>query len=169
MEEKARSVTYDARITAVEVGIKGLSDAMQNFKLDVDGKFDHLLSVITAMRSDISTAGKAQWPTYIAALAVVLVIVGMVGSGYVRDQERTEKDVSVLQEKFQGHDANPGIHFSLRERVLNHELLIEKIDSQMSKVLVWQEKHAERAGQSHTLALEKIIALERRVFDGDSD
>ena len=165
---------YDARITALEVGVKSIGITIHDLKGDVDTKLEHIVTIVNGVRGDLLDQGKTQWPTYFGGLAVVLVIVGMVGSGYVRDQERTEGSVQVLNKKFQAHDASPEIHFSLRERVLHnvkqiednlktHDVDLHDLDSQVRNIHKWQEKHAERASQSHAIAHEKIQSLEKYI------
>jgi len=155
--------SYDARITALEVGIKGVGSTIHELKSDIDSRLEAILASVNVVRMDLQAQGKTQWPTYIAAMAVGLVIVGMVGSGYVRDQGRTEKNVEFLLKKFAEHDADPGIHFALRERVLNHEDDLGNIHHEINSVRTWMEKHAEGASSNHVRAEEQIRALEKIV------
>jgi hypothetical protein len=162
--EDSNDGDHHARITALEVNVKSLVNSLHEFKDDVDAKFGHLTVLIQSVRSDITVGSKTQWPTFIGALAVGLVIIGMVGNGYVRDQNRTENEVGILSTKFHQHDSATGIHWSMRERVLNHEVVLEKIQTDIDLIRNWEEKHAEHASRSHVRSDEKIVALERKVF-----
>lgn len=166
---------HDARIAAMEVHVKTVHTALHEFKDDVDSKFANITGLIQSIRSEISTSNRTQWPGILAGIGVLLVIVGFIGNGYVRDQERTEDDVAILQEKFQRHESANGIHYSLREQVLNnantvkdnlrtHEAQVLSLDQDIDNIRVWQEKHAESSQHAHTKAEEKIWALERKVF-----
>lgn len=175
MTEENDQHNYDARITALEVNITTLVGSIRDLKDDVDSKFASITTLVRGVGADVAQSGKTDWKAYFGGLAVLLVIIGFVGNGYVRDQERTEAAVQILSEKYNRHDAANGIHYSLREQVLNnaaqvkdnlrtHEAQTTKMENDIDQIRSWQEKHANRSATEHTRAEEKIWALERQVF-----
>ena len=72
---------YDNRLSRVEAVVEGLADEL--------GK-------LTKAVQTISDRTRPQWGNYMAAASVLLLIIGMVGSGYIRDMKRIEGNVEML-------------------------------------------------------------------------
>jgi hypothetical protein len=78
--------TLGERLVSVEVGISNLGRTLdriyQSFENNAQNQRD---------------MQKTQWPVIFGVLSLVLIIVGGVGSGYLRDQNRIEKDVTMIK------------------------------------------------------------------------
>lgn len=98
----------EKRLTAVEVEIESVKQVISNFKLDIDTKFDSLFGVIKELRTEQSQLSKPHWQTYFGGMALILVVVGMIGSSYVRDQVRVEDEFHEMKQVFREHELGVG-------------------------------------------------------------
>jgi len=80
---------------AMEGDVKDLSTEVAGIKSEVAsiGKsMEHLIIAFDRSSARDLDSQKTPWANYIAAGVLVVLMVGMVGSGYVRDLERIEQD-----------------------------------------------------------------------------
>jgi len=93
----------EARTTRVETQIVSLTESLQSLAQSVKDMGQGIERSIGGLHSKIESMGKTDWGRIIGFTSVVLVIIGIIGgsigSGYLRDMTRLEREVSLSTER----------------------------------------------------------------------
>lgn len=81
--------TFDDRLSAFEASLAGLV-ANQNSQSEALGKLERSIGVLS---EKLGNVGRPQYSLMISAVGLVVLIGGIFGSGYIRDQTRIETEV----------------------------------------------------------------------------
>ena len=91
MHENHHAHTNEERLSRLEATV-------ETFVLTVSKDIQDQNSNINALRKAIQEQVKPQYQNWIAASGVLLLIVGLFGSVYLRDLRRTEHDLDMINE-----------------------------------------------------------------------
>ena len=164
----------DQRLSRLEAVVEGLS-------ADVD----RIARSVSELTRTVSNRQQTPWATMAAWAAVIISVMALAGSGYVRDMGRQElKLMSVeasIQEHFQGEGhpqtiagvmnnkgAIVGLDVSLQRemRLLNQSQNVEvgELARRIAVTEGWTVDHDKRVLGLNAAQWERIKALERKVF-----
>lgn len=107
--ERRKSTLLEERVSAMESDIRALSHNFESFSADIK-------AAIGRMQDHRRTS----WPALASWAGVILMIVTMAGSGYVRDQARIEKALIKLTDSHIEHMSEDG-HRAMMQRVSSVE------------------------------------------------
>lgn len=171
-------VRENERLASLETGhlrlvrdVESLSKSVRQLADDVRGDMGKIMS-------RINEGNRTQWPTLASWAAVILVIIGMMGSGYIRDQARHETMLGkqviqiALHERMLGH---PGMlqRVEILEKNLQHEIdlivdgLNMRLDTHDQKLVIreaWFTEHSNYVAGLNATQTTRLKALERKVF-----
>jgi hypothetical protein len=88
-ESTSHAHTTEERVSRLEATV-------ETFVLTVSKDIQDQNSNINALRKAIQEQGTPKWQNYIASAAVLLAVVGLIGNAYVRDLDRAETDIALL-------------------------------------------------------------------------
>lgn len=91
------------RVSGLERDVAHLDDRLDGFEKTVSRRFDQLAYSIENLSDTISESGRTPWGTLAGWAAVVVMLVGILGHGYVRDLNRIELEHSTLQKIYYQH------------------------------------------------------------------
>jgi len=100
MQNRHDDVPGDPWRLTIDREVKDLSNEMSGMKAGMDAMNKTMLNLVDAFdgaQSKQQENQKTPWANYLSAFALILVMVGMVGSGYVRDLNRLENTLEKLQ------------------------------------------------------------------------
>ena len=147
-------VHLESRISSVETAVSHIEIGMDDIKSTIHSGFSEIRRDIDR-QSETSRPKVVQWAGW---AAVVLIVLGMFGSGYVRDLGKAEEEIAVIHKNF--HE------FRQREAVVEatHTARLGHIKEQMNyEIPRWHAHMLENAGLEAALE-QRVSAIERNVF-----
>lgn len=82
------------RVSALEVGVRTLSNEMESVKVSVDRVSSNVIAGFAEIRRDFSNSGRTNWGWVIAGIAVIVALVGAVGTAWVRPLQQVDENFS---------------------------------------------------------------------------
>ncbi len=159
MKEPMIDHDTEKRLTSVEVELSSVKDVLFSFKKDFDDKFESLFQAVGHIRDRHIEATRPQWGVYFSVITIVLVIIGMIGSGYIRDQYRMEESQKQLIEAFTKHTSelgHAGANVEIQrvhDKLWRHEQRLDELQRQ-----AWEHAEADaedRGRQSESISQSK--------------
>lgn len=111
----------DERVATVETQVSALHGDFSELKKQVS----HLADVVTRGFARINEGSKTNWAMIFGSMSILLIIIGFIGSGYVRDINRVEEGGKALLE---ARIQSLGVVSNLQTRVQASEDSIDKLD-----------------------------------------
>ena len=102
----------ESRVSAVETGLEHIESSMADIKESIKAGFHDLRRELDQQEQD-SKPKLASWAGW---AAVVLVIIGMFGSGYVRDLNRIEAQQVLLDQRLRYSEREAAVEQALRDQ-----------------------------------------------------
>ena len=87
------------RIARLEAGQEALQSNVVQLGKTIEGHAAQTRHAIESLAKQVSDGQRTPWSALASWAAVILVIVGMAGSGYVRDLDRTDAEIKRLRER----------------------------------------------------------------------
>jgi len=97
----------------------------------IESDIQSMIKAVDRMASRISEGQKAPWQTLIAGAGVLILIIGGLAQGYVRDQHRVERDLTALTDRVLVHFEQPA-HTGIEQRVIAIDHSIEKFEEHLA-------------------------------------
>lgn len=121
----------ESRVTAVETAVDHIESSMYDIKTSLDAG----LSSIHDRIDDQSDSSKPNVVAWAGWAAVILLVIGMFGSGYVRDLNRIETEVDAINaNRISKFDDTQTQAIGINSQNLEHEHdLIEEMQKEMTK------------------------------------
>ena len=156
------------RMAGVESGMNALG---RNFD-----KFSHAFEASIERQQEFS---KTRWPLVLGVLTLVVIVVGGLAQGYLRDLNRIEADVKSIQSK-RTSEADPvqdsrigdaeseilGIRSNEHEIIMNNSVLASKIEELQHR----REQVFDHMIDGHPVRIEKMLnSLDERVLRLESE
>lgn len=79
------------RVSALEVGVRTLSNEIESVKTSVDRLSSNVVAGFAEIRRDAAASNKTNWGWVIAAIAVVVTIVGAAGTAWIRPLQAVDE------------------------------------------------------------------------------
>ena len=83
-EDQPVNAELAPRVSALEVGVRTLSNELESVKTSVDRLSSNVVAGFAEIRRDSAASGRTNWGWVIAGIAVVVALVGAVGTAWVR-------------------------------------------------------------------------------------
>jgi len=90
-EELPMNSELSPRVSALEVGVRTLSNELESVKTSVDRLSSNVVTGFAEIRRDSAASGRTNWGWVIAAIAVVVALVGAVGTAWVRPLQNNDE------------------------------------------------------------------------------
>ena len=81
------------RVAALEVGQKAIAAEVDSLRISVDRVQSTVAAGLNEIRRDLSSSGRTNWGWIFAAVAVLVAIVGAVGSAWVRPLQAFDETI----------------------------------------------------------------------------
>lgn len=94
-EDLPMNAELSPRVSALEVGVRSLSNEMESVKTSVDRLSSNVVAGFAEIRRDSAASGRTNWGWVIAAIAVVVALVGAVGTAWVRPLQQVDEQIEV--------------------------------------------------------------------------
>lgn len=124
----------EARTTRVETQIVSLTESLQSLAQSVKDMGTGIEKSISNLHNKIDGMGKTDWGRIIGFTSVVLVIIGIVGgsigSGYLRDMARLEKNVEVSNTRDFDQQYNRG---KIEQQISDLRISTAKLDTDLQR------------------------------------
>jgi len=166
-QEKRRS--SDDRFGALERATNENSRDIASLTQIVKSHESHFMAIEAGLERLAKSADderKTPWGVVFTGATVMLIVIGMVGSGYVRDLGRVEdmvregdKRAESRQDQFVGHIKN-GHPESVEKK-------FEEVNRRISEIDEWQKEFDAGAIATHSTMAAEIKALERKAYEQD--
>jgi hypothetical protein len=88
-------------VAALEVGLRSISTEVDSLRVSVDRVQSTVSAGLTEIRRDLSSSGRTNWGWIFAAVAVLVAIVGAVGSAWVRPLQAFDEAISARLDRVQ--------------------------------------------------------------------
>lgn len=79
------------RVAALEVSVRALSNDVESVRGSVEQLSANVISGFAEIRRDFAAAGRTNWGWIIAAVAVIIALVGAVGSAWIRPLQQVDE------------------------------------------------------------------------------
>lgn len=117
-----RDSELSPRVAALEVGLRAISTEVDSLRVSVDRVQSTVAAGLNEIRRDLSSNGRTNWGWIFAAVAVLVAIVGAVGSAWVRPLQAADEAIEARLDRVQRmaeEDLERGIRTEERLRVLS--------------------------------------------------
>ena len=101
-EDRPVNAELSPRVSALEVGVRTLSNELESVKTSVDRLSSNVVAGFAEIRRDSAASGRTNWGWVIAAIAVVVALVGAVGTAWVRPLQQVDEN---YQQRISGLEA----------------------------------------------------------------
>ena len=102
-EELTMDSPLSPRVAALEVGMRSISNEVESVKTSVDRLSSNVVAGFAEIRRDSASSGRTNWGWVIAGVAVVVALVGAVGTAWVRPlqafDDQFEKRLTTIEKK----------------------------------------------------------------------
>jgi hypothetical protein len=78
------------RVAALEVGVRTIGTEVDSLKISFDRLGSQVTNGFAEIRRDLSVSGRPNWGWIIAALAVVISVIGAIGAAWVSPLKATD-------------------------------------------------------------------------------
>lgn len=149
--------------------VSRIEATLETFVVTVSKDIQETNQNVDALRHLIQDSLKTPWQNYIAAAGVILMLVAMFGSGYIRDLSRVETVVNAEQSAFTKHisDGHPN---ALRNEVAVYRQAdaeeMERIRGRISDLERWQLAHTAEDAAAHAAHDEQLRMMEKDMDMG---
>jgi len=155
-ENRMAEPNLEPRVTALETSITSLTEDVRSLGRSLERYADSTTTQITELSSKFSASQKTPWGVLASWAGVVLVIVGMAGSSFIKDILDIEDRVGVIEKNYLEHVMTQG-----------HPALIARVDSIERDILRGdassKERHLEQAEAIKNLDI--VLQREMRLLD----
>jgi hypothetical protein len=102
-EDRPMDNELSPRVSALEVGVRTLSNELESVKTSVDRLSSNVVAGFAEIRRDSATSSRTNWGWVIAGIAVIVSLMGAVGTAWVRPLELSangiERRLSVVESR----------------------------------------------------------------------
>lgn len=149
-----------------EERLSRLEATVETFVLTVSKDIQEQNGNINALRQAIQEQNRTPWHNYIAGFGVLLVVLAMFGSGYVRDLSRVELDVLGAAKEFHEHTADGHPEVALREMKLYRDIdsqHMQEMRTGIRELQEWKRSHSSEDERTHSGHAENLRFLEKEL------
>lgn len=94
-DEHPMDTALPPRVSALEVGVRTLSNEMESVKTSIDRLSSNVVSGFAEIRRDSASSGRTNWGWVIAGVAVLIALVGSVGTAWFRPLQAFDEQIEV--------------------------------------------------------------------------
>lgn len=159
--------SFEAEIARHDAELHSINNTLSNLADSFSSRFNKLEASIGRLAGQFNNHNRTPWSMLAGWAAVVLVVIGFLGNGYVRDMQRVERDGDAVGVSFVEHikDGHPGVVRIGMEANTRHIEQNEKESRDRDAAL---DIALQREMRMLTESLDARLQLEMRLL-GDTD
>lgn len=159
MGERVRSDEYDGRISGLEASVGSMERRLDKLGDNLDAHFDATRRQFADLSERFAHSRQTSWGALAGWAAVVVSIVALGGSSYVRDVDRLATELTRLQDSFVQHirDGHP------QRTEARLDVLVQRFETEIAAARAVARSDTAHQIDLRTDVLRRLDSLESRL------